>query len=65
MTTETRKHTAIQGRATVGRAIVYITCPFCGHTCTAYLWSLAGSGKRCTKCRAKHDHYGNTTKETP
>ena len=31
----------------VGRTHVGLKCPFCAATVLAYLWSLAGSGKRC------------------
>lgn len=55
-----REHRRTPGPSTVGRSIVYITCPFCGEEVTAYLWSLNGSGKRC-HCGAKHDGYGITT----
>ncbi len=41
-----------------GRSYIRITCPFCGATVTAYIWSLP-SGKRCT-CGAMHDNYGRT-----
>lgn len=27
-------------------------CPFCGEYVLGYVWSLAGSGKRCPGCRA-------------
>ena len=58
-TSAKREHTRTDGRSSVGRSVVYITCPFCGEECTAYMWSLAGSGKRCT-CGAKHTAYGYT-----
>ncbi len=32
----------------VGRTLVRLTCPFCQADVEAYLWSLAGSGKRCS-----------------
>lgn len=37
-----------------GRSSVTIRCPFCGHLTRAYIWSLAGNGKRCNNplCRA-------------
>ena len=37
-----------------GRSRVIVKCPFCGHANIAYVWSLAGSGKRCVNdsCRA-------------
>lgn len=57
---EVREHRSVPGPSTMGRSIVWITCPFCGTEVTAYLWSLAGSGKRCP-CGAKHNGYGQTT----
>lgn len=32
---------------THGRSTVDLTCPFCGTTTTAYVWSIQGSGKMC------------------
>ncbi|AUR90904.1 hypothetical protein NVP1151O_63 [Vibrio phage 1.151.O._10N.222.46.B1] len=35
-----------------GNSTVDIQCPFCDHVTTAYIWSLAGSGKKCQgKCK--------------
>jgi hypothetical protein len=60
--TETRSYGGYDlGPSTMGRTVVYITCPFCGTEVRAYLWSLAGSGKRCT-CGAKFDAYGSARK---
>jgi hypothetical protein len=36
-----------------GRSRVGIRCPFCDVVTEAYVWSLAGSGKRC-ECGAVH-----------
>jgi len=45
-----------------GRTRAAIACPFCGCTTEAYVWSLAGSGKRC-ECGAVHRwHPAVTTK---
>ena len=30
-----------------GRMYIRILCPFCGRNVKAYVWSLAGGGKRC------------------
>lgn len=35
-----------------------IECPFCQTVVRAYWWSLAGSGKKCPKCKAIHGSYG-------
>jgi hypothetical protein len=64
-TRETREHTRTPGpSASSGRSMVYILCPFCGVETAAYLWSLAGVGRRC-QCGAKHTSYGTTWKDTP
>jgi len=31
----------------VGHTLVVNSCPFCGERVKAFLWSLAGCGKRC------------------
>ena len=53
-----RPHTLRNPVSEMGRTRYDIVCPFCGTVVTAYLWSLAGSGKRCPKCRAMHGHWG-------
>lgn len=62
MSTETRPYAITHGRATMGRAPVEITCPFCDLVVEAFLWSLAGVGKRCP-CGAKFNPSGNAVKE--
>lgn len=37
-----------------GRTMITIRCPWCNETFDAYVWSLAGSGKRCPNCRSLH-----------
>ena len=56
---EQREHTRRDGPSTMGRTVVYITCPFCKDEVRAYLWSLSGGGKVCT-CGAKHASFGVT-----
>lgn len=56
----------IEGRcqmAESGGSRIQITCPCCGLTQWAAIWSLAGSGKRCEnkKCRAMFDYIGRKT----
>lgn len=50
----------------VGRTKVLLTCPFCDADVEAYLWSLAGSGKKCG-CGAVLGQTGawRTVKEVP
>ena len=57
---ERRKFTMTWGESTVGRTIVYITCPYCGTVSRCYAWSVAGCGKRC-QCGAKHIWSSQTT----
>lgn len=59
-----KDHEKVAGRSTIGRTIVYVTCPFCGVETECYAWSLAGSGKLC-ECGAKHDGHNRTTKVIP
>lgn len=46
---ERREHSGLRviSRA-VGRVQVEVTCPFCQETVVGYLWSISGSGKRCS-----------------
>lgn len=46
-----------------GRSRCKIKCPFCSDIITVYLWSLAGSGKKCS-CGAIHTG-GYTIKYEP
>ena len=41
----------------MGKTRIWITCPFCKGTVEAYLWSLAGGGKRCD-CGALFGSFG-------
>lgn len=45
----------------VGRSYTWILCPFCGDRVKAYLWSLAGCGKRCA-CGALFSAHGEAFK---
>lgn len=53
---EVRQHSAgsYQGFRD-GRTTIRIICPFCNAKILAYLWSLAGCGKRCD-CGVIHYH---------
>ena len=57
---EVKVHTAFKGRSEHGRSTVEIECPFCHAITEAYCWSLAGSGKKCDSCSAKHVGMGLT-----
>lgn len=45
-----REHEAHSYRSRHGRSSVIIKCPWCGSEVEAFVWSLAGSGKRCDTC---------------
>lgn len=64
MSQERRPHERSQTVKVFGRSRCYITCPFCQTTCLAYTWSLAGGGKRCPQCKAKHLNDGTTLAPT-
>jgi hypothetical protein len=49
---EQRDHEAYNYWSEHGKSTVIIKCPFCQEEVLAYVWSLAGSGKKC-KCGAK------------
>lgn len=36
------------GSSRHGRSIMMVKCPFCEEKCEVYIWSFAGSGKRCS-----------------
>ena len=57
---EVREYTVVGERPSMGRSSIDICCPFCGRTTLAYVWSLAGSGKRCSTkaCGALFDGRG-------
>lgn len=52
-------HEIIARRTEMGRTRVTLVCPVCGAHVTAFVWSLADSGKRCG-CGAKHLAGGRT-----
>lgn len=61
--TEIKQHTRTGAVSSFGKSYTFITCPFCGEETKAFLWSLAGSGKKCT-CGVIHTGYGTTIKKT-
>lgn len=56
---DARRHETANPRSAMGRSTIDIRCPFCCQWVTAYIWSLAGSGKLC-QCGAKHGSWGLT-----
>lgn len=40
------------GNSEPGRSTKYLACGFCEAEHKVYIWSLAGSGKRCDNCGA-------------
>lgn len=61
---EMREHTRSSTRSRFGRSYCLIACPFCQSEVVAYIWSLAGGGKRCP-CGAIHSSQGSTYKLRP
>jgi hypothetical protein len=59
---ESKQHERSATVSAFGRSYCCITCPFCDTEVRAFIWSLAGSGKRCPGCKAMHTNYGNTIK---
>lgn len=61
--TETRQIDGYKRKwSEMGKTRIAVDCPFCGVELIAYLWSLAGSGKRC-QCGAKMDSTGTFEKD--
>lgn len=42
----------------MGKSSISIACPFCDYHFIAYVWSLAGCGKKCPQCGAIHASFG-------
>lgn len=61
---EKRNHTVHSYRSKFGKSTVEIDCPFCSGTTTAFVWSLAGGGKKCS-CGALHGGWGFTYAPKP
>jgi len=54
-----RDYRAYNYVAQFGRAHFTLECPFCFKRVTAYVWSLAGGGKKCPDCGAIHTSFGS------
>lgn len=48
MAEERRAYRSYDEIREMGRSRVTVVCPWCDAHVVAYLWSLAGGGKRCT-----------------
>lgn len=55
-----KEHQKLRGLSQYGKSYVYIICPFCGTKVRAFIWSLAGGGKKCPECKAIHTSYNVT-----
>lgn len=44
---EHRTYRAVPGESRMGRSTIIVPCPFCKRPIVAYIWSIAGGGKRC------------------
>lgn len=60
---EKKEHIKYRGQSKFGKTTCNIKCPFCETITTAYVWSLAGSGKKCSGCGAMHTSFGLTLKK--
>ena len=54
---EMRQHRKYGYVSDFGKSTVEIVCPFCGKHIRAYVWSLAGKGKKCY-CGVLHGSWG-------
>lgn len=61
---EVRQYRHVERDAIVRQKQIQIACPFCGAKVLAYVWSLCGSGKRCTgdDCGAIFGGFGDAYK---
>lgn len=61
--TETRQIDGyIRKWSEMGKTRIEVKCPFCSAHLIAYVWSLNGSGKKCS-CGAKMDGTGTFAKD--
>lgn len=58
---EKREYACSEKNPDWGRTTMSIECPFCGEWFEVYMWSFAGSGKRCPGCKAMHRYQGAYT----
>ena len=62
---EVRESAAHSYRSRHGRSSIIIVCPWCGGEELAYVWSLAGSGKRCSSCKDVIHYMSISAKRLP
>jgi hypothetical protein len=63
--TDCRRYTVVdRGYDGPGKTWVIVKCPYCEATTKCFVWSLAGSGKRCS-CGALHSSYGTAPESLP
>lgn len=62
---EKKQYDSFNYRADFGRASIQVVCPFCNTRVTAYVWSMAGGGKKCPGCGAMHTGFGLTIRKIP
>jgi hypothetical protein len=60
---EQREWTGLGYHSLFGRSYIYIKCPFCGAEVKAFVWSLAGCGKKCNECDAQFASFGMAFKK--
>ncbi len=60
---ELRPHATVRTVSEFGKTRSLIECPFCGEPVWAYHWSLAGGGKKCPNCGAKHTWWGTLSRK--
>ncbi len=48
---DTKPHLSFPSNNQHGRTSIKIECPFCGSCVEAFVWSLAGTGKKCDSCK--------------
>jgi rRNA maturation endonuclease Nob1 len=58
MSTQSVPYEILKTISSMGTSRHVIRCAGCRHEFTAYIWSLAGSGKRCPSCGVLHTHFG-------
>lgn len=58
---QARNYSVVDEEKEMGRSRILILCPFCKTNVWAFVWSLAGKGKICPGCKAKHEWLAGTS----